>query len=164
MGTMYFSDLHLQILARGLLEPGERVTGQVVVERAPWYGFGRFFRSVYLMMSTEQRLVLIEHTKAWFYGSFKLHKVESLPWGNVEELALKGLIAKTKLRLRAQTQSGPRNLSLKIPTLFAGIRNNAQGSKAVVAAFQGHRSLPPGRPLHGLPASLGQPRPPAAYS
>jgi hypothetical protein len=137
-----YSDLHLQILTRGLLDPGEHLTGHVMAERNPWYGFG-LLRKQYLLVSTDRRLLVLEHKRAWLHRTFVLSKVESLPWNDVEELALRGLVVKTKIRLVARTMRGVQKLHLKMPTWLAPIRDNARAGKAVVATFQAQRALGP---------------------
>lgn len=37
---MYFIDTHVQIMSKGLLEPGEQLVSRSVIDDAPWYTFG----------------------------------------------------------------------------------------------------------------------------
>jgi hypothetical protein len=144
----YFSDLHVQLLARGILQPGEQLLGQTVTQYNPWWALG-LFRKTYLVLATDQRLVLVEHRVAWLHQALKLQNVESIPWSNVEETALKGIFVK-KLRVRAQGERGPVKLKMAVPnTLFgllAPMRDNLPGARAVAGAFQTGRqsaALPP---------------------
>lgn len=152
--SLRYSDLHLQILTRGLLDPGEQLTGHVATLRSPWYGFGLLTKQ-FLLVATDRRLLVVEHTKSWIYRAFVISRVESVPWSNVEELALRGLIAKTKLRLVARTSRGTEKLSMKIPGMFAPIRDNGRAGRAVVATFQAQRALPPGSSPPQLVAQYG---------
>jgi hypothetical protein len=153
----YFSDLHVQLLAQGLLEPGEQLVGKMVTEYSPWWGLG-LIRKTYLSLATHQRLIMIEHRMAWLHQSLKMHAVESLPWSNVQETKMTGLFSK-KIVVKAQTQRGPINLAMKVPNqlfgLLAPMQNNMVGAKAVVGTFQQvrqmgapqqHPSLPPYAP------------------
>lgn len=151
----YFSDLHVQLLAQGLLEPGEQLVGKMVTEYAPWWGFG-LIRKTYLSLATHQRLIMIEHRMAWLHQSLKMHAVESHAWSNVQETKIKGIFNK-KIVVRAQTQRGPVNLAMKVPNqlfgLLAPMKNNMLGAQGVVGMFQAsraqlgapqqHASLPP---------------------
>jgi hypothetical protein len=158
----YFSELHVDLFSRALLQPGEQLVGKTVAEYSPWWLLG-LFRKTFLALATNQRLILVEHRMAWLHASLKLHGVESIPWGNVEEIRMKGLLFGKKIRLRAQTERGPRRLTMGVPNalfgLLAPMRNNMGGAKAVVGAFQSsrmltapppaHASLPPAPPFGG---------------
>jgi len=140
----YFSDLQVQLLARGILQPGEQLVGQTVTQYNPWWAFG-LVRKTYLLLATDQRLVMLEHRVAWLHQALRLDSVDSIPWANVEEARLKGIFAK-KIRLRAQGERGPKRLTMTVPNalfgLLAPMRNNMAGARNVVGAFQTPRALP----------------------
>ena len=154
----YFSELHVQLLAQGLLQPGEQLVGKAVTEYKPWWTLGLSWKT-FLTLATPERLILVEHRMAWFHAALKLHSVESIPWQNVQETRITGLFKK-KVRLRAQTQSGPKNIAMTVPNrlfgLLAPMKDNMQGARNVVGAFQATRQLGASQ----APASL----PPMAYA
>ncbi len=146
-----YSDLHLQILERGLLEPGEHLTGHVMTERNPWYGLGLLAKK-YLLVSTDRRLLVLEHSRSWVYRTFVISHVESLPWHDVEDLSFRGLVVKSKLRLVAKSSRGPIAMTMKVPSMFAPVRDNARAGQYVVATFQAQRALTPSsRPQQLVP-------------
>ena len=79
---MFFSDLHVQILARGLLQPGEQLVGQTVTDYMPWWAFG-LIRRQHLVLATDQRIIILDHRYDLLKVNQVLHTVESLPWSSV---------------------------------------------------------------------------------
>ena len=155
----YFTDLHVQLLARGILNPGEQLVGQTVTQHNPWWAMG-LIRKTFLVLATDQRLVLVEHRVAWFHQALALRNVESIPWNQVEETRVKGIFTK-KLRLRAQTSQGPLRITMKVPNQFFGLlapmRNNLVGARAVAGAFDTGRqgaALPPASTGYGAAPQL----------
>src|SRR5215470_13899517 len=96
---MFFSDLHVQLLARGVLNPGEQLVGQTVTTYVPWWALGLIQRQ-YLVLATDQRLIVVDHRVGFFPFALRLHAVDSLAWGNVKEARVTGLFLKKKLRIR----------------------------------------------------------------
>jgi hypothetical protein len=137
--SLRYSDLHLRILTRGLLDAGEHLTGQAAVVCRPWWGLG-LVTQPFVLVSTDRRLVVLEHTWWWKPPSFVLSRVESVAWPEVVELALGG---RRRLRLVASTSRGREVFSFWIPSFGAAIRDNVRASRAVVATFQAYRALPP---------------------
>ncbi len=139
----YFSDLQVELLARGVLEPGEQLTGKTVTKYMPWWAFG-FVNRTYLVLTTDRRVILLDHRMHWLHQALNLRAVESLPWASVQEMVMKGIFTK-KIRLRGQTQSGIINLTMKVPNQFFGLlapmRGNMDGARAVVGAFSSQRGL-----------------------
>ena len=156
---MYFSDLHVQLLSKAILQPGEQLVGQTVTSYMPWWAFG-LIRRKHLVLATDQRLVIIDHRFGFFPADFKLHAVDSLPWSQVQELKVKGLFLKKKLRIKGMGERGPVALTAKIPNAFFGLlapmRENMQGARNVAAAFQGAAQLAPASNGYGAP-QLQQP-------
>ncbi|MCW5833925.1 MAG: hypothetical protein KIS78_16105, partial [Labilithrix sp.] len=143
---MFFSDLHVQILSRGILNPGEQLVGQTVTSYMPWWAFG-FIRRQYLVLATDQRLILVDHRYSFLQPlEQRLHQVDSIAWSNVQEVKVKGLFMKKKLRVRGVGENGPVSLTMLIPNgffgLFAPMKNNIPGAKTVEAAFQGNQAAP----------------------
>lgn len=168
----YFSDLHVDLLAQALLRPGERRLGQAVGRYVPWWAFG-FVNETYLVIATDQRLILVDHRMAWLHAAVKMHAVESIPWSAMQETRVKGLFAK-KLVVRGHAQNGPFARTLRVPAplfgLLAPIRDNVTGARAIASTFEATRSLnttqaygalPPGQPALHPAASFAPPQLPA---
>ena len=58
---MYFSDLHVDLLSKGIMNPGEQLVGQTVTSYTPWWAFG-LIRRTHLVLATDQRLVIVDHS------------------------------------------------------------------------------------------------------
>ena len=160
---MFFSDLHVQILARGILEPGEQLVGQTVTSYMPWWAFG-FIRRQYLVLATDRRLVLVDHRYSfWQPLEQRLHQVDSITWSNVQKLDVKGLFLKKKLVVKGMGEHGQISLTMPIPNgffgLFAPMKNNIAGAKIVAAAFQGGQA-----PALAAPVSQGYGQPQISYA
>ncbi len=145
---MYFTDTHVQIVSKGVLEPGEQLVSRSVVVDAPWYTFGMWlFHKTYLVLATNQRLVMVEHSRDFFNRGMKTDKVHSVPWSQVQEMKVKGLLAK-KLRIVAQSNMRHFKAKMKIPNTFFGllapIQDNVQNARVLEQQFSSMRSLPPG--------------------
>lgn len=136
---MFFSDLHVQILARGILNPGESVVGQTVTDYMPWWAFG-LIRRQHLVVATDQRVVVFDHRYDLLKVNQVLVGVDSLPWGSVQHVKVSGLFKK-KLKLKGTTDQGKQiDISAKIPASFmpwaTTMKNNMEGAKGLLAAHQ----------------------------
>jgi hypothetical protein len=134
---MFFSDLHVQLLSRGILNPGEQLLGQTVTGYMPWWAFG-FIRRQYLVLATDQRLILVDHRYSFIQPTTqRLHAIDSLAWSNVQEAKVTGLFLKKKLKVRGNGERGPVSLKMVISnTLFgllAPMKNNMAGARAIAA-------------------------------
>ena len=134
---MFFSDLHVQLLSRGILNPGEQLLGQTVTGYMPWWAFG-FIRRQYLVLATDQRLILVDHRYSFIQPTTqRLHGIDSLSWSNVQEAKVTGLFLKKKLKVRGMGERGPIALKMVISnTLFgllAPMKNNMQGARTVAS-------------------------------
>jgi hypothetical protein len=145
----YFSDLHVELLSKAVLQPGEQLLGKTVTLYNPWWALG-LIRRPYLLLATTHRLVLIEHNFTFLHAAVKLTAVESIPWQQLQELRLKGLINK-KIRLRGQTERGPKALKMRVPNalfgLLAPMRGNMNGARAVVSVYQSMQPALSGQPM-----------------
>lgn len=182
----YFTDLHVQLLARSILNPGEQLVGQTSTFYMPWWALG-FINRRNLVLATNQRLIVVEHHFGFFPVGYRLKVVSSMPWSTVQECKLKGIFAK-KLVVKGVGDTGPVAFKHTIPnTLFglmAPMKNNLQGGRNIDAFFKsgaaqsqpqlpasqqqpqlpainapGYASVPPGA-MQGYPAApqLGQPQ------
>lgn len=134
---MFFSDLHVQLLSRGILNPGEQLVGQTVTSYMPWWAFG-FIRRQYLVLATDQRLVLVDHRYSFINPTQqRMHQVDSIPWSSVAEAKVTGIFKK-KLKVVGQGDHGPVSLKMPIPNTFFGLlapmKNNMAGARSVAAA------------------------------
>lgn len=149
---MFFSDLHVQILARGLLQPGEQLVGQTVTDYMPWWAFG-LIRRQHLVLATDQRIVILDHRYDLLKVNQVLHTVESLPWSGIAHAKVTGVFKK-KLKIRGMNEQGRQiDISAKIPNSFlpsgTTMKNNMLGAKSVAAAFQSRGQG--GAPALGMP-------------
>jgi hypothetical protein len=88
----YFSDLHLELLARGVLERGETLLGKAVTTYGPRWALG-FLKRTCVLLATSRRLILLEHRRGWIRRSLELASVTAIPWQDVEQVKLKGLLS-----------------------------------------------------------------------
>lgn len=135
---MFFSDLHVEVLSRGLLNPGERLLGQTVTAYSPWWAFG-FIRRQYLVLATDQRLILVDHRYSFIRPTTqRLHGVDSIAWSNVKEAKVTGLFLKKKLRIAGMGERGPIALKMVISNalfgLLAPMKNNMQGARTIASS------------------------------
>ncbi len=153
---MYFSDLHVQILARGILNPGETVVGQTVTSYMPWWAFG-LIRRQHLVIATDQRVVVFDHRYDLLKVNQILVGVDSVPWGSVQHVKVSGFLKK-KLKLRGTSDAGKAiDISAKIPASFlpwaSTMKNNMEGAKGVLAAHSSRGQLGAGpAPYNALTA------------
>ena len=160
---MFFSDLHVQILARGILNPGETVVGQTVTDYMPWWAFG-LIRRQHLVIATDQRVVVFDHRYDLLKVNQILVGVDSVPWGSVQHVKVSGLFKK-KLKLKGTSDAGkPIDISAKIPASFmpwaSTMKNNMEGAKGVLAAHQSRGQLGAGpAPYNALGQGTGPAQP-----
>jgi hypothetical protein len=159
----YFTELHVDLLAQALLQPGERRVGVTVGRYVPWWGLG-WVNETYLVIATDRRIILVGHKMAWLHQAMKLTSVESLAWGGVQEARVTGVFGK-KLRVRGQGLHRPFARKLRIPNPFFGLlapmARNVEGARAVAQAHQASRglpvapapqpALPPAQPVYAQP-------------
>ena len=165
---MFFSDLHVQLLSRGILEQGEQLLGQTVTSYMPWWAFG-FIRRQYLVLATDRRLVLVDHRYGFFRPTTqRLHGVDSMAWSNVQEAKVTGLFLKKKLKVRGNGERGPIALKMVVSNalfgLLAPMKDNMKGARSVAAvalqSMQGNApALGPAPQAYGAPPISYQPAP-----
>lgn len=140
----YFTELHVDLLAQALLQPGERRIGATVGRYVPWWALG-WVNETYLVIATDRRIILVGHKMAWFHQATKLTSVESLAWNGVQEARVTGIFGK-KLRLRGQGLHRPFARKLRIPNplfgLLAPMARNVEGARTVAQAYHAARGLP----------------------
>lgn len=140
--SLFFSDLYVNTVAKGLLAPGEQVLHRVSASHAPWWSMGiPMFSSQYLVLATNQRLLLVRHKKGFFTGD-RMDSVDTLPWSQVSEVKLGGFFAKKTMRLKAQGSEGPVDLSLGVMGGMFEIPKNIDDGKAIAQRFGQLKALP----------------------
>ncbi len=134
---MFFSELHVQILARGVLEPGEQLVGQAVTDYTPVWAFG-LIRRQHLVLATNHRIIILDHRYNIFKVNQVLHSVESLPLSGVAHAKVTGFLLAKKLKVRGMNDRGQQiDISAKLPrSLFAPMKDNLKGARNIEAAFQ----------------------------
>jgi hypothetical protein len=140
----YFTDLHVQLLARGILNPGENLVGQTSTFYMPWWAMG-FINRRHLVLATDQRLIVVEHRFGFFPVGYRLHLVHSMPWGQVKQAKLKGIFNK-KIVVEGAGDNGPVSIKAAVPNtmfgLLAPMKNNLQGARAIETHFKQGASAP----------------------
>jgi hypothetical protein len=146
-----YSDAYIETIARAHLQPGEQIIGRAAGIHRPWYTLGvMLFWKNYLVIATNQRLLLAEHRRGLLYD--RLEAVHSVPWNQVANAKVSGLLKK-KLNLAF----GQKKIKLNLPGFLGPMPKNVLGAKAVASTWQQakalgagqqHASLPPGAPQH----------------
>jgi hypothetical protein len=131
-----YTDIYVQTIARGLMTGNEQLLGAAAAVKSPFIKLGPWFDRHYLVLSTNQRVILVEHRKGLLYA--RLNAVESFAWNQIEELKIKGLFAAKKLVLHA----GVRKLALKLTAFLGPLPNNLNAARAIESHFEQSRSLP----------------------
>ncbi len=152
---MYFTDLHIELLSRSLLEPGEQLVSQTTTDYLPWWALG-FINRQYLILATDRRLIIVDHRMRFFPFALKLHAVESIPWAQVQEARVTGFFPlKKKMKIVGHGDRGPVKhktvISNRFFGLFAMMKNNMQGAKNIHAHAQNRASLGPAPVSQQLP-------------
>ncbi len=156
-----YNDAYIEHIVRAHLQPGEQLMSRTAGVHRPLWTLGiRFFWRNYLLLATNQRLILVEHRRGLIYD--RLEKVESIPWNAFTKAKVSGLMSK-KLKLTF----GARSLKLRVPALFAPMSRNVQGAKGIVSTWQQgmalaapqQQALQAGYPQSGYP----QPQQPQRY-
>lgn len=140
--SLFFSDLYVDTVAKGLLQPGEQVLHRVSASHMPWWAMGiPMFGSQYLVLATNHRLVLVRHKKGFLTGD-RMESVDTLPWSSISEVKMSGFFAKKKMRVKAQGSTGPVDLNLGVSGGFLEIPKNVDDGKAIAQRFGQIRALP----------------------
>jgi hypothetical protein len=153
----YFSELHVQLLARGIMNPGEQLIGQTSTFYMPWWALG-FINRRHLVLATNQRIIVVEHRLGFFPVGYRLEVVHSIPWSGVQALRVKGIFNK-KLVVQGTGDNGPVSVKAAIPNTFFGLlapmKNNLPGARAIEAHYKsGAAAQAPQLQAYGPPAGM----------
>lgn len=136
--ALFFNDLYVDTLSKGLLQPGEQLMHRVSGYHAPWWAMGLApLSSQYLVLATSQRIVLVRHRKGWLTGH-RMESVQSIAWNEVSQLKLSGFFANKTLRMHA----GAIKLDLKVAGGMFEIPKNVDDGKAIASRFGQMKALP----------------------
>jgi hypothetical protein len=136
--ALFFNDLYVDTLSKGLLQPGEQLMHRMSGHHAPWWAMGLApLSSQYLVLATNQRLVLVRHRKGWLTGH-RMESVQSVGWNEVSKLKMSGLFAKKTVTV----QAGALKLDLKVGGGMFEIPKNVEDGKAIATRFAQMRALP----------------------
>ncbi len=140
--SLFFSDLYVNTVAKGLLQPGEQVLHRVSASHAPWWSMGiPALQNQYLVLATNQRILLVKHKKGFFTGD-RMESVDTLPWQSVSQVQMSGFFAKKKLRVAGDGTAGKVDLALKVSGGMFEIPKNVDDGKAIATRFSQMKALP----------------------
>jgi len=140
--SLFFSDLYVNTVAKGLLQPDEQVLHRVSASHAPWWSMGiPTFQNQYLVLATNQRLLLVKHKKGFFTGD-RMESVDTLPWQSVSQVQMSGFFAKKKFRVAGDGSTGKVDLALKVSGGMFEIPKNLDDGKAIATRFSQMKALP----------------------
>lgn len=135
-----FTDTYVQTIARGIMAGDEQLLGAISATKDPFIKLGPFFTHHYLVLSTNRRLILVNHRKGLLYD--RLDHIEAFEWAQVEDFSLAGMLVKKNLKIRA----GARALKLKLTGWLGPMKQNTTSIQQLTGQFQQLKSLPP--PAH----------------
>jgi hypothetical protein len=136
--ALFFNDLYVDTLSKGLLQPGEQLMHRVSAHHTPWWAMGLApLSSQYLVLATSHRLVLVRHRRGWLTGH-RMESVHSVPWHEIQKIKMSGLFAKKTISV----QAAGLDLSLKVAGGMLEIPKNVDDGKAIAARFAQMKALP----------------------
>ena len=138
--ALFFNELYVDTISKGLLSPGEQVMHRVSGYHAPWWSMGIApLHSQYLMIATNQRLLLVRHRRGWLTGH-RMESVESVAWNAISKLKVSGMFAKKTVSVHAN--GGAIKLDLKVSGGMLEIPKNVEDTKAIASRFAQMKALP----------------------
>jgi len=128
---------HAAALARPHLHAGEEVLLQCHGMELPWWSWfsrlGHFFSRYFVLVATNQRLMLIEVTRLWREKRF-----EAVPWSELTHFEVRrGLLTRPLL---IAWPSRPSPLRLTMPR-FTPLAQGTDVARELAALWQTHRAL-----------------------
>lgn len=150
-----YTDLYVNTIARGLMNPGEQLVAAAAGTHQPFWSLGiPWFRHSFLVLATTDRLVVVDHRKGLVFD--RLDTVASYRWHELGALKLSGIFSK---KLVAKDGTNRVVLNMKLPPMLLNpIPGNAVAVRRVVETWEQRRQLAPApAPVATLPT--GQPGP-----
>jgi hypothetical protein len=152
-----FTDQHAMSLVAPLLFPGEQVLFRARGVEKPWYStifwkLGSLFWRYWLVVATNQRLVLVQHKG--LLGGYGAKRNETFGWNELDQVALGWGIFNKTLRFKSAAKRFAR--SIIVPRWW--MKGNFDAAQGAAGAWEQNRhSLPPASmPLHILNAPPSQ--------
>ncbi len=153
-----FTDQHALALVAPLLFPGEQVLFRARGVEKPWYStvlwkFGSLFWRYWLIVATNQRLVLVQHNG--LLGGYGARRNETFAWSELDQVALGWGIFNKTLRFKSAAKRFAR--SVIIPRFW--MKGNFDAAEGASGAWQQNRHALPSAsmPVHIINApSSGQ--------
>jgi hypothetical protein len=143
------TDLYVNTVARGLLQPGEQLVARTSGQHQPWWSLQiPFLKHSYLLLVTSHRLIVVDHRKGLMHD--RMDKVDSIPWSSIETAKLSGIGFTKKLVVKSPQVGKP--IKMKIAGGFLSPKGNVDGAKAVVSTWQQSRQLGAAPQYGQLPA------------
>ena len=133
-----FSEQHAMSLVGPLLYPGEQVLYRARGVEKPWYStilfrFGALFWRYWLVVATNQRLVLIQHKG--LLGGYGAKRSETFAWNELDNVALGWGIFNKTLRFQSAAKRFAR--SIIVPRFW--MKGNFDAAQGALGAWQHNR-------------------------
>lgn len=138
-----FTDQHAMSLVAPLLFPGEQVLFRARGVEKPWYStvlwkLGGLFWRYWLVVATNQRLVLVQH--GGLLGGYGAKRSETFTWAELDQVALGWGIFNKTLRFKSAAKRFARNII--VPRFW--MKGNFDAAQGAAGAWERNRnSLPP---------------------
>jgi hypothetical protein len=138
-----FTDAHALSLVQPHLFPGEQLLHRSRgVERPFWTvlfpKIGAFFHRFYLVVATNQRLLLVQH--GGLFSGYKAKQVVALTWSELNDMKLGWGIFEKKLSVSSSTKNVKKSIAL--PRFW--MKNNLKSGEGMVDTWKSAATaLPP---------------------
>ncbi len=148
--SLYVSELYVRTVAKGLLDPTERLVASTTGNHTPfWTNFLPFlipfFTTQFLVLATSHRVVLVRHRKGFLTGD-RMDNVESIAWRDVETTKIAGLLFKKRLVIKGTAHK----VEIELAKGINAPKDNVANAQAVVATWERTKSLPAGAAERGM--------------
>lgn len=148
-----FTDQHAMSLVAPLLFPGEQVLYRARGVEKPWYStvlwkLGSLFWRYWLVVATNQRLILVQHKG--LLGGYGAKRNETFSWSELDQVALGWGIFNKTLRFKSAAKRFARNII--VPRFW--MKGNFDAAAGASGAWEQNRHslAPASMPLHILNA------------
>lgn len=152
-----FTEQHAYSLVAPYLQPGEQLLQRARGVEKPWWTrvfsrMGSLFWRYYLVVATDQRLIMIKH--GGLFSGYGAKGIDSLYWSQIDRAELGWGIFRKNLHISATAQRFTRKIEM--PRFW--MKKNFDASEAIVQTWTRSRSLPPGPQQYAsLPPAPQQP-------
>ncbi len=152
-----FTDTHALSLVQPHLFPGEQLLHRSRgVERPTWTllfpKIGAFFHRFYLVVATNQRLLLVQH--GGLFSGWKAKEVLSFTWSEVNDMKLGWGIFEKKLHVASSAKRLKK--SIAIPRFW--MKNNLKSGEGMITAWKSAAAQLPPASAGGFYPALNAPQ------